>query len=563
MEEKSDTGERAVHSLLKRLIAAGFLGASLITTGLPANAGALPERVEKAAQERIAAGTYRTMVFGVVDGDKTEVVAFGKLDDGKAPDGDTVYEIGSITKTFTATLLAQAVLAGRVTLDEPVAQLLPDFKIPSRGGKEITLGELGTQHSGLPLLPSNMLPKDPANPYADYDVAKLKAFLAGYELPRDPDAAYEYSNVGFGLLGYALAQSEHTTYDALADDRIFKPLGMTTSGTAFTDAMRAHLAPGHDTMGQPAKNWDLDALAGAGAIRSSGADMLRYLKANIGVDPSPLTAAMKLAQQPRSDLPKTGRIGLAWMTTPQGIVWHNGGTGGYRSFLGFTADGRHGVVILTNTAVEVDDLGFATLYADAPLVSAYQAIVLPSASLDDYVGTYRLSDKFLLKVFRQNDALFAQGTGQGAIPIFPSAPNEFFTRIPGISASFTRDLNGTVNGLVLHQNGDHAAPKLRASELPAEPAAIAIDPAALKDYVGHYKFDFGAEFDVALVGDHLEAQLTAQPAFPIFASAKDKFFYRIVDAQLDFERNADDRIVAVVLHQNGRDRRASRMPGQQ
>jgi CubicO group peptidase (beta-lactamase class C family) len=326
----------------------------------------------------------------VVDGDKTEVVAFGKLDDGKAPDGDTVYEIGSITKTFTATLLAQAVLSGRVTLGAPVAQLLPDFKIPSRGGMEITLEELGTQHSALPRMPSNFAPKDAANPFADYDAVKLKAFLSGYQLPRDPGAAYEYSNLGFGLLGYALAQSEATTYDALADEKILKPLGMTMSGTAFSDAMRTHLAAGHDISGIAAKNWDIDALAGAGAIRSTANDMLRYLKANMGLDPSQLTAAMKLAQQPRSDMTKTMRIGLAWMTTRKGIVWHNGETGGYRSFLGFTADGRRGVVILTNTAMEADDLGFAALDAGAQLAPAYKAIVLPSASLDDYVGTYSL-----------------------------------------------------------------------------------------------------------------------------------------------------------------------------
>lgn len=174
---------------------------SLSTTSLTANAGPLPERVETAAQERIAADSYQTLVFGVVDGDKTEIVTFGKLDNGNAPDGDTVFEIGSITKTFTATLLAQAVLAGRVTLDTSVSQLLPDFKIPLRGGMEITLGELGTQHSALPRMPTNILPKDPANPYADYDAAKLKAFLADYQLLRDPGAAYEYSNLGFGLLG--------------------------------------------------------------------------------------------------------------------------------------------------------------------------------------------------------------------------------------------------------------------------------------------------------------------------------------------------------------------------
>jgi serine-type D-Ala-D-Ala carboxypeptidase/endopeptidase len=188
-----------VLSLLNHRSAAWFLGIYFITS-LSANAGPLPERVEKAAQQRIAADTYLTLVFGVVDGDRTEIVTFGKLDNGNAPDGDTVYEIGSITKTFTAALLAQAVLSGRVSLDTPVAQLPPEFKIPSRGGKELTLEHLGPQHSALPRLPFNMLAKDPTDPHADYDAAKLKAFLAGYELPRDPGAGYEYSNLGFALL---------------------------------------------------------------------------------------------------------------------------------------------------------------------------------------------------------------------------------------------------------------------------------------------------------------------------------------------------------------------------
>ncbi len=135
-------------------------------------------------------GTYETLVFGVVDGDKSEIVVFGTLANGKVPEGNTVYEIGSVAKTFTATLLARAVLSGRVTLDTPVARLLPDFKIPSRGGRAITLGDRATHRSGLPPLPLNMSPKDQANPFADYDPAKLKAFLARYELPRNPGAAF-------------------------------------------------------------------------------------------------------------------------------------------------------------------------------------------------------------------------------------------------------------------------------------------------------------------------------------------------------------------------------------
>jgi D-alanyl-D-alanine-carboxypeptidase/D-alanyl-D-alanine-endopeptidase len=426
-------------------------------TSTSANAGLLPERVEKAAHERIAAGAYPTLVFGVVDGDRSEVVAFGKLHDGKAPDGETVYEIGSITKTFTATLLAQAVLSGRLMLDTPVAQLLADFKIPSCGDKAITLGDLATHHSGLPRMPSNFMPKDPANPYADYDAAKLRAFLAGYQLPRDPGTCYEYSNLGFGLLGHALAQFASTTYGTLINDEILEPLGMTMSGTAFTDAMRAHLAPGHDDAGKAAKNWDQDTLAGAGALRSTANDMLRYLMANMGIGQSPLAAAMKLAQQPRNE---TMRVGLAWGTTDKGVIWHGGGTGGYRSFLGFTADKRHGVVVLTNTAVDVEDLGFATLDGSAPLAPAYRAIVLPSALLNDYVGVYKLADNFLLKVYRINDRLYSQATGQDAVPIFPSAPNAFFAKVGGFRMTFKRNPGGEVDGLVLHhQKRDFAAPK--------------------------------------------------------------------------------------------------------
>jgi serine-type D-Ala-D-Ala carboxypeptidase/endopeptidase len=500
------------------------------------------------AQERIAAGTYQTLVFGVVEGDKSEVVAFGKLDDGKAPDGDTVYEIASVTKTFTGMLLAEAVLAGHVRLDTPVAQLLPDLKTPSRGGKEMTLGDLATHHSGLPREASG-----------DYTAAKLKAFLAAYELPRDPGASYEYSNMGVALLGYALAQLEHTTYSALADKNILDPLGMTMSGAVATEAMRGHLAPGHDYAGKPASQPDVDALVGAGAIRSTANDMLRYLKANMGIDPSPLAAAMKLAQQPRSDMGKTMHVGLAWITTDNGIVWHNGMDAGHRSFLGFTADGRREVVILSNTAVDADDLGFATLDANAWLAPTYKAIVLPAASLNDYEGTYKLAAKFLLTVFRINDGLFARASGQDAVPIFPSAPNQFFAKVAGIGITFTRDPDGSVTGLVLHQNGDRTAPKLSAAELPPELREIELDAATLGDYVGKYGLSPGVAVDFALRRDHLETQITGQPAFRIYASAKDKFFLKVVDAQLDFERDAGGKVVAMVLHQNGRDIRAPRM----
>jgi CubicO group peptidase (beta-lactamase class C family) len=623
-------------------LAVSSLGACLVA-GMPANAGPLPERVEKAAQERIDAGMYQTLVFGVVDGDRTDIVAFGKFDDGRAPGGETVYEIGSITKTFTATLLARAVLAGRVTLDTPVAELLPGWKIPSRNGKEITLGALAVHRSGLPRMPFD--PQQPKDPFIDYDEATLKAFLAGYELPRDPGASFEYSNLGFGLLGHALAQMEGTSYDTLADEAILKPLGMRMTGVRLTDITRAHLAPGHDDTGQAVKNWDFDVLAGAGTIHSTANDLLRYLKANMGIAPSPLAGAMKLAQEPRADIGENQRIGLAWMTGRKGIIEHGGATSGYRSFAGFTADGRRGVVVLTNSAEDISDLGFAALDGDTPLAPAHKAIVLPAASLaeyegtykladhfllmvfrtddglsaqatgqstfplfasapgeffakvsgisisftrnpdgavsglvlhqggdhaapklkpsdlpgvalDDYVGTYKLADKFLLKVFPADGGLFAEATGQAAFPIFPSLPNEFYAKTSGIGITFTRDAKGVVTGLVLRQGGDTPAPKLSASDLPPQLREIVLDAATLGDYAGQYRLDPDTVIEVMASGGHLEAQLTGQPAFPVFANARDRFFYMVVEAQLEFERNAGGKVIAVVLHQNGRDMRA-------
>ncbi|MGN6516464.1 MAG: serine hydrolase [Rhizomicrobium sp.] len=538
---------------MKHVGTAGLVGLFLAAT-VPAHAALLPDRVAKAAEQRIAQGWYHTLVFAVTDGGKSDVVTFGKLEDGKAPDGNSVYEIGSITKTFTATLLAQDILSGGVSLDTPIAMLLPGFTMPARDGKQITLGEIGTQHSGLPRLPANFQPVNPANPYADYDAAKLKAFLAGYALPRDPGASYEYSNLGFGLLGFALAQSHHETYADLVGQIILSPLGMTSSSVAAGGAVPAHLAPGHDASGNRAGNWDFDALAGCGAIRSTGNDMLRYLNANIGR--GPLSAAMKFAQEPRADMAPGTRIGLAWMTTDKGIVWHNGGTGGYRSFIGFTADGSKGVVVLGDSVTQVDDLGFAALDASAPLVALQQPAEVPAAALDAYVGTYKLADKFLLKIFRIDDALYAQATGQGAFQIFPQTHDEFVAKIAPIGISFKRDAAGDVAGLVLHQNGDRTAPKLTAAELPPPPKEIKLDPAALQAYVGKYQLG-GAKLDVTLSGDQLSAQLAGQSPFPIYPSAKDRFFYKIVDAQLDFERDAAGKVVAVTLHQNGRDMRAA------
>lgn len=549
------------HSM--KLILAAALSVAL-TTVAAADPAVLPARIAKVAQQYADAGVYPAMVVVMVDDRHAQVAGFGKLTDGRAPDGDTVFEIGSVTKTFTALLLARGVEAKKLSLDTPVATLLPDFKIPARHGKPITLGLLAEQFSGLPRLPGNLQPADLGNPYADYGRDRLKAFLASYTLPRDPGAAYEYSNLGFGLLGEALAQHAELSYGELLQREVLAPLGMQSSGAGLTSTMRARLAPGHDEEGGVARHWHWDVLAGAGTLLSTGDDMSRYLQANMGLLKTPLAAAMRLAQEPRRDIGGGDRIGLAWMThhTAQGdVIWHNGETGGYSSFIGFTADGRRGVVILTNATGAPQDLGFAALLPSAPLPVVHKAITVSPAKLDAYVGQYTLAPGVALNVFRRAGQLFAQTTGQGAFPLFASAPDAFFTRGAPIAIDFERAVDGKVGALTLHQNGhDSHAPRMDSVTATDGTPSVKLDPALLRDYVGHYALGAGAEFAITVQHDQLYVQLTGQAAFPVYAKAKDHFFYTVVDAQLDFERDAAGKVVVLVLHQNGQDLRAPRQP---
>eukprot|EP01133_Synstelium_polycarpum_P023160 gene23160-27770_t len=167
----------------------------------------LDAAVRERAETLVRDGKHASLVIAVIDGKDSAVYGFGRARPGDAgvPDADTVYEIGSLTKTMTGLLLADAVVAGKARLDQPVAELLPAYAIPALAGQKITLGQLATHFSGLPRLPANLVPADMNNPYADYGDAQLRSFLAGHALARAPGAAYEYSNLAYGLLGTALA----------------------------------------------------------------------------------------------------------------------------------------------------------------------------------------------------------------------------------------------------------------------------------------------------------------------------------------------------------------------
>ena len=325
-------------------------------------------------RDRVERGAIVGIVVGVIDEGGREYFAYGKMDTTgeRTPDENTVFEIGSITKTFTAILLADMVERGEVALDDPIEKFLAKGgKAPTRGGKPIRLIDLATHRSSLPRMPNNFRPADPRNPYADYSAERMFAFLADHSLRRDIGAKYEYSNLGFGLLGTLLTRRADSTFDELIEARITNKLAMPDTRGVPTVEMKQRLAKGHRGQ-RVVSSWDFQALAGAGALRSTARDMLAYLSANMGLTETPLLPAMKRTHERRHDAgsPKMA-IGLAWHIRIGGeheVIWHNGGTAGYRSFAGFVPAQKRGIVILTNSSHDKpDDVGFHWLDPDIRL----------------------------------------------------------------------------------------------------------------------------------------------------------------------------------------------------
>lgn len=352
-----------------RMLLAAALGsvAALILPGQVPPPAVAPgeEEIRALLQSRLVPGSDAGFVVGLVTPAGERVIAVGKAGPGGAPalDGDTIFEICSITKTFTAAILGEMVERGEVALDDPLARFLPaSVRLPERNGRKITLLDLATQSSSLPPIPFNMNLGDMSNPYAAYTVPLLYEFLASYPLTMDIGSQFLYSNLGFGLLGHALELKTGLGYEALVRQRILGPLGMEDTAVSLSPAQRARLAIGHNgASGQAVPNWDFPVLAGAGALRSSVNDMLKYLRANLAAS-GPLAKVLRSCQEPCRPTNMPGNtIGLAWLTEKgptAEVVWHNGQTGGYHSFIGFDRQAGRGVVILHNTNSAIEEIGF-------------------------------------------------------------------------------------------------------------------------------------------------------------------------------------------------------------
>ena len=350
------------------------------------------------------------IVVGIVDEHGSSIVSCGKMDNGtdQEVNGNTLFEIGSFTKTFTGLLLQDMVERGEMKLDDPVAKYLPkSVKMPTYDGKQVTLLQLATHTSGLPLFPDNLDPKRADNPWADYPVEKLDDFVSGCKLTREPGAKCEYSTVGMALLSQAIALKAGTNYESLVVDRICRPLKMDSTRITLTPELKSRFAQGHNYFGYAVSHTDWGALMGGAALRSTANDMLKYISANLGLTPSGLTPLMKNTHVAHfhaylnADTDLDTDIGLAWMITRdlQGtkIVQHGGLTRGFITFAGFDMTRRRGVVVLCNSQdFDVPRIGLLLLESEWQSDRRPKETKISSQVYDSYVGQYQLSPDFAL-----------------------------------------------------------------------------------------------------------------------------------------------------------------------
>lgn len=426
--------------------------------------------VKKLAQPVVDAGLVPGMAIGIYEDGRVETYGLGVIAEDRPvpPDASTVYEIGSVSKVFTALLLAIAVGRGEVALSDPLSRLLPaNVEAPKRGGKEITLEHLATHFSGLPRLPSNLPVDSLDDPYAGYTREKLFAYLNGLRLRRSPGTRYEYSNLGFGLLGTLLSDQAKMDYDALVRERIAKPLAMADTGVRLSEDQVRRLAVPHRS-GFRVSSWDGEnALAGCGALRSTVRDLLRLVAAQVDPASSPLKDALTLVARRRREVGQNNSgiagIALGWGIGERSTLLHNGQTGGYSSMVLVNPTHKKGVVVLANGGADsVIDLvaeGILRTMVGESVEPPHirPSITLSDSQLDRLVGEYPSPYDYSLSITRQGHALLARLTGQPALRVYPETPTRFFYREVEAELEFEIDATtGRASAVTLFQNGQKA-----------------------------------------------------------------------------------------------------------
>lgn len=499
------------------------------------------ERLESAIEHEFIGAA----VVGYYDSENAHYLKLGRVskESESAPNETTLFEIGSITKVFTAALTQVLVDSGALSWDSTVKSSLEDWKITSAKIRNITLRELATHSSGLPRMPLNWKAEDPLDPYLGYDTKLLQQFIGEIDPPalRKQPA---YSNLGFGLLGTIAANAAGKIYPTALKELLLEPLGMHQTTVGVSGEMKSNLAQGFG-QGAEIPNWNFEALAGAGAILSSAEDMVRFIKRNVEEDDSSAFKSLSQLQQVQVQPNQA----LAWVIdkneSGQPVFWHAGLTGGYASFLAISPEESKGWVLLTTSMqgglVNEIARSFFTPIPRKELVD-----------LSAYLGVYRLVRDMYMTFSERENQLIAQATGQPEIPLTFVKDREFKFDPADIVLSFEKPKGGKSERVSMKQRGQTLKGK-RVEEHFGVPKReeVEIDRETLKDYSGRYRLAPRVSFTIMARDGQLYSMITEQPVVPLFAMGEDRFFYKQIDAEILFERDTEGKVTGLTLFQNG------------
>lgn len=527
-----------------------LLTATLILSPVRADA---PPDVARWTTEGVAEGKVMSITSAWRRGDAVEYAHAGttRAEGESLPTLGTQYEIGSITKVFTNLLLAEMVARELVRYDTTVGELLGDgASFANDAVADITLARLATHTSGLPRMPGNFIPADPENPFANYTGALLEEGIASARAAQPLGDHYAYSNFGLGLLGHLLGKVHGGGYAAALGELVIEPLGLeqTTLEAVPTAAVGS-------SGGSVVPGWTFDAMAGAGALWGTTSDLLALTNVMLGRAASPFRTPIADVLAPTDIEAGAFSVTRVWHTAAAGdatIYWHNGGTGGFRSFVGFRSDDGRAIALLVSGLGDPTGFGLQWLGYEAPEVKAvgHDAAV---------IGTYELRPGFTIRVADQRGQLTAQASGQPELPITRVDDDWYAVDAFDASLHFVRE-GDAVTAVELAQNGilQRGERTSDSGEAP-EKAEVALSDAELAAFEGAFTMIAApVTFTIRRREGGLEAQITGQPFYPIFAKGDDVFFYKVVDAELHFERDDEGLVTALMLHQGGIRQRAVR-----
>jgi D-alanyl-D-alanine-carboxypeptidase/D-alanyl-D-alanine-endopeptidase len=516
------------------------------------------EDVRAALEQRFKGDrTGACIAAGVID-DGTIATAYYCADpNSQRPyDEHTAFEIGSVTKTMTAALLAEFIARGEVALSDPIAQLLPPgTPVPSFNGREITIADIVTHTSGLPAVPATYRPRDVNNPYAGATERDLLDALTATQLTRAPGSKWEYSNFATIVLSYALAKRSGKDYEALLRERLLVPLGMNETYVVRRPS-QVRLAQGHLPNAMPAVPWDFHPdMAGVGGVRATLPDMLRYLEGQLGTRESAITPALARTQEQVADV-DGHRMGMNWsLSTRNGHtrMSHGGGTGGYSSFAGFDRTAKRGVVLLSDTALTANgglgSLGLHLLDPSSPAGAPRVVATADAKLIDALVGKYRLQGGLGVELRHNAGSLTIQADSQPEFEMGHDSAGDFYPLKFDAVLRPKRKADGTY--IFTWFQGGAALEAERVGPQVAVASKWTPTEAQLVDYVGNYPLTPNFALRVFATGAKLFVQGTNQRSLEFASVERDVFVAESVSAEIDFERDAGDKVVSLTLKQRG------------